>query len=135
MSEANRSLAKRWFQEVWNQRRAETVDELLPAHAVGHMEGTEIRGPGQFKAIRAALLDAFPDFHIVVEDTLAEGDHVVVRWRVSGTHGGAGLGFPATGQSVNFRGMTWMTFSNGMVTEGWDAWNQGALLQQLQSLS
>ena len=47
--------------------------------------------------------------------TAADGDHVVVRWRVRGTHLGAGLGMPATGRPVNFRGMTWLIFKDGVI--------------------
>ena len=48
MSHANRQLAQRWMQEVWNERRDATVDELLPAHAVGHAaDASRIRGPAE----------------------------------------------------------------------------------------
>ncbi len=133
MSETNRALAKRWMEEVWNERRTETIDELLAAHAIGHMEGGDVRGPADFKTARATLLDAFPDLRVTVEDTIAEGNHVVVRWRVTATHRGAGLGFAATHRAVEFRGLTWLTFERGILVEGWDAWNQGALLQSLRS--
>lgn len=132
MSDTNRGLAKRWFEEVWNERREETIDELLTPQSVGHMEGAETRGPAEFRQVRAMLLSAFPDLRIVVEDTVAEGDDVVVRWRVAGTHGGDGLGFKATQRPVQFRGLTWLRFANGKLVEGWDGWNQGALVQSLQ---
>ena len=133
MSEQNRMLAIRWFEEVWNQRRIATIDELMAPDATGYMEGADVRGPEDFKAVRATILGAFPDFRIVVEDTVAEGDHVVVRWRASGVHSGDDLGFPATGRAVTFRGITWMTFANGLVVKGWDAWNQGGLLESLRT--
>jgi steroid delta-isomerase-like uncharacterized protein len=132
MSEANRALAKRWMDEVWNQRREDTIDEMLMPNTLGHMEGAEIRGPAEFRQVRDMLLSAFPDLSIVVEDTVAEGNQVVVRWVVSGTHAGDGLGFRATQRPVDFRGITWLRFANGKLIEGWDAWNQGALLQSLQ---
>ena len=127
----NRHLAKRWFEEVWNQRRAETIDEILHADARGHMEGFETRGHADFKNVRAGLLEAFPDFSIVVEDMVAEGNNVVVRWRARGSHRGEGLGIPASNRTADFRGMTWLRFENGKLVEGWDAWNQGAVLQAL----
>ncbi len=135
MSDRNRALAIRWFEEIWNQRRTETLDELMAPNATGYMEGKEIHGPEDFKAMRAALLGAFPDIRLVVEDTVADGDHVVVRWRAIGTHGGDQLGFRASQLPVNFRGMTWMTFADSRVIKGWDSWNQGALFQTLQAAS
>ena len=47
----------------------------------------------------------------------ASGYHVVVRWRVRGTHKGEGLGLPPTNREVEFRGMTWMTFKDGVIVE------------------
>ncbi|MCA1582431.1 MAG: ester cyclase [Acidobacteria bacterium] len=132
MTDTNRDLALRWFREVWNERRNETIDELFAAHSVGHMEG----GDGtiaDFKSARAGLLEAFPDFSVEVEDTVAERDHVVVRWVATGTHPGRGLGIEATGRPVTFRGMTWLKFQDGKAVEGWDSWNLGGLLTTLRS--
>jgi steroid delta-isomerase-like uncharacterized protein len=134
MSEENRARARRWMDEVWNQRREDTIDEMLAVNALGHMEGAEVRGPAQFRQVRDQLIGAFPDLSIVVEDTVAEGDNVVVRWSVRGTHTGGTLGIEATRRPVDFRGITWFRFANGKLVEGWDAWNQGALLQSLQRI-
>jgi predicted ester cyclase len=62
----------------------------------------------------------------------ADGDHVFVRWRARGTHRGDCLGRPAIGRPVDFRGMTWLTFRNGLIVEGWDSWNLGELLESLK---
>ena len=133
MIERNRSLARRWFEEVWNRRLAATVDELLAPEAVGHMEGVEVVGPTVFHKVRSALLVAFPDLQITVEDTVAEGDNVVLRWRATGTHLGEGFGIRATRAAIDFRGMTWQRIVGGRIVEGWDAWNQGALIERLRA--
>jgi steroid delta-isomerase-like uncharacterized protein len=134
MSESrNAGLARRWFEEVWNERREATVGELMHPEAVGHLEGTEIRGPSEFLSARAALLAAFPDFGVNVDRIIAQGDDVAVRWSAKGTHRGESLGFPATNRPAAFRGITWLRFRDGKVVEGWDAWNQGKLLQELQA--
>lgn len=131
MSEQNRALATRWMDEVWNQRREETVGELLSPDAVGHIEGGEVRGAAAFLAYRAQLLSAFPDLRVTIEAMVSDGEIVVVRWRVDGTHHGEGLGFPGTGRTVSFDGITWMVFRDGLLVEGWDRWNQGALMTSL----
>ena len=129
--EINRALAVRWFHEVWVERRTETIDELFPPGSIGHTENGD-QGPAEFKAGREGLLNAFPDMHVEVEDTAADGDQVVVRWRARGTHRGDGLGMPPTNRKVDFRGMTWLTFRNGVIVEGWDSWNLGKLLESLK---
>jgi steroid delta-isomerase-like uncharacterized protein len=127
----NAALARRWFEEVWNQRRDATVTELLADPCEGHMEGGLVRGPREFLAARAALLGAFPDIRVVVEGTLAEGDEVAVRWSASGTHRGEHLGPSASGRPVSFRGISWLRFDRGRVVEGWDSWNLGKLMSEL----
>ncbi len=133
MSQANVATARRWFEEVWNQRRTETIDELLLPDSVGHLETGDVHGTEPFKVARAQLLSAIPDLHLVIEDTVAEGENVVVRWVVSGTHQGDGLGVDPTHQPVRIQGMTWLRFQDGHLIEGWDRWNLGGLIAQLQS--
>ena len=127
----NAVLARRWFEEVWNQRRDQTVVELLADPCEGHMEGGEVRGPRDFLMARATLLGAFPDLSVVVEGTLAEGDEVAIRWSASGTHRGDGLGPRASGRRIAFRGISWVRFRGGRIVEGWDSWNLGRLLSEL----
>jgi len=133
MANDYRMLATRWFEDNWNRRRDEVVDELLAPEAVGHMEGGDVHGRDEIRAVRAALLGAFPDLHLTIEDTLADGNQVAVRWRVDGTHRGDHFGFPASQRAVNFRGITWLRFEGDRLVEGWDAWNHGALMQALQA--
>src|SRR5262245_7709121 len=132
MSQAtNSQLARRWFDEVWNQRIESTVHELLHPNVVGHMEGLEVRSPDDFVQARAALLDGLPDLSVTIDAVISEGNDVVVRWSATGTHRGPGLGLAPSFRRAAFRGMSWMVFSEGRIVEGWDSWNQGLLLQQL----
>jgi steroid delta-isomerase-like uncharacterized protein len=131
MASANALLARRWFEEVWNKKRDETVTELLDPKIVGYMEGVDVRSPDDFLKARAGLLDGFPDLQVTVDDVVSEGDNVVVRWSASGTHKGAGLGIPPSKRRVSFRGMSWIVFANGRIVKGWDSWNLGQLFAQL----
>jgi steroid delta-isomerase-like uncharacterized protein len=136
MENENIRLARRWFEEVWNQRRTNTIDELLTDESVCHSESETLRGPQEFRdRNHAVFLSAFPDLRVTVEGVVGEGDDVVVRWVFTGTHGGDTLGFPSTGRSVSFRGMTWIRFSGGKMVEGWDCWNQSGLIQSLLDVS
>jgi hypothetical protein len=87
MSEANKALVRRWFEEVWNQGREETIDELFAAEGVGYGLGdTDVttRGPAEFKIFANNLRGALPDIHMTIEDIMAEGDKVTVRIAAEG---------------------------------------------------
>ena len=116
-------IARRWFDEVWNARREEMIDELMADESVGHVETGDVVGRNEFKKMRAMFLAAVPDLRIDVEDVVAEGERAAVRWRVTGTHTGDGFGFPGTGKAVAARGTTWLvqdtcTSTLTRVTEG-----------------
>src|SRR5687768_14404082 len=95
-----REIGRRWFEEVWNSRRDESVTELMAPDAYGHVEGGEYRGPEGFREMQSTLLNALPDVRIEIEDILAEGDRAAVRWRATGTHGGDAFGFPASKRPI-----------------------------------
>lgn len=127
-----REIGRRWFEEVWNARRDETVDELLTPDSYGHAEGGEYRGHEGFRQMRAVFLSALPDVSIEIEDILSEGDRAAVRWRARGTHTGEGFGFPGTNQTIDVRGTTWLRVHEGKVLEGWDTWNLGDMIGTLR---
>jgi steroid delta-isomerase-like uncharacterized protein len=126
-------VARRWFEEVWNGRSDDAIDELMDAESHGHVEGGEVRGPEGFRNMRNMFFSALPDVRIEIEDILASGERVAVRWRAVGTHTGEGFGFPATRQGVNVRGTTWLVIRDGKLIEGWDTWNLGGLLESLRA--
>jgi len=132
MSETNREKAFRWMESIWNHRQLEVIEELFAPEAIGHHEGAETHGPEAMQQYALMLFETFPDIRVEVEHGIEEGDHVAIRWTAQATHQGTGLGIPVTGAEVSFSGMTWFTFGeNGQIIEGWDSWNQGALVHQL----
>ena len=127
------NLARRWFEEVWNQRRTDTIDELLTDESVSHSDTGFLRGKQEFKdRTHTVFLSAFPDLRITVEAVVGDGDEVVVRWVFTGTHRGDTLGFPGTGRTISFRGMTWIRFLGDKLIAGWDCGNQAGLIQSLR---
>lgn len=132
MSDDNLALVRRWFDEVWNQRRGQTIDELLASGSVCHTDDGPITGPEEFRARQhVPFLAAFPDLRVDVEDGVVQGDHVVVRWTATGTHTGDGLGFPPTGRAASFRGITWIRIGDGRFQEGWQHSNIPDVLRSL----
>lgn len=133
MSEAqNAVLARRVIDEAFNNKRSEAVRELLHPKTVGHLEGFEVRGPEGFLPAWASILGAFPDLKVIIQDLLAQGDSVAVRWTASGMHTGPHLGMAPSMKLVAFRGITWFRFSEGKIIEWWESWNQGRLFSELQ---
>jgi steroid delta-isomerase-like uncharacterized protein len=131
----NVALMKRWYREVWAQRKNETIYELLAADAVvsGHI-GTEIRGPEEFAKYADQIRKAFPNTEVVVEDAFAVDDKVAVRWSATMTHTGEGMGEP-TGKPVKITGMTIARIVDGKIVEGWDNWDKLGMLEQIGAYS
>jgi steroid delta-isomerase-like uncharacterized protein len=77
------------------------------------------------------FLAAFPDLNITVEDLIAEGDRVVARWTLRGTHQGASLGMPPTGKQVTMPGISVVRLAGGKSAEQWVIHDQLGMLQQL----
>jgi len=129
----NADRARRWYAEVWAPGGEATVRELMAPDAVGQMEGADVDGPDAFLEERNRLLQVFPDLKITVDDVIEAGEKVAIRWRVTATHLGDGLGIPPTKRPVAIRGMTWMEFRSGRMVRGWDSWNLGGMLQTLMA--
>jgi steroid delta-isomerase-like uncharacterized protein len=130
-----RALARRWFDQVWNEKNADTIEEMVAPACVIHglsEEGLVLRGPAQFRRFYEPFRAAFPDIHIVVEDVLVEGSQTAVRIRGTGTHTGDGLGIRPTGRRVNVTGIIWIRWDDsGRIAEGWNEFDAAGLLRQL----
>jgi steroid delta-isomerase-like uncharacterized protein len=137
MSEVNKTLVRRWFEEVWNQGREETIDELFALNGVGYGLGdtdVPLRGPAGFKPFVRNLRGALPDIHMSIEDIMADDDKVTVRLDVQGTHKGGHLGVAATGRQIRIAGVVIVRIANGQIVEGWNSWDQLGLLRQIGAL-
>lgn len=138
MSEENKALLRRWFEEVWNKGRAEAIDELFAADGTAHglvdAGGESLRGPTGFRPFYQKLRDALPDTEVVVEDMVAEGDKVAARCTVRGTHLGDTLGVAASGRAVEFTGICIVRLRDGQIVEAWNNFDFMAMFQQLGAL-
>src|SRR2546430_1709017 len=75
--------------------------------------------------------DGVTDLRVEVEDVIAQGDQLVVRWNASGMHTGGGLGVAPTGRAVAFRGLSWIRTRDGKLLEGWQCSNIPEVLRGL----
>jgi predicted ester cyclase len=135
MSEANKILARRWWEEVWNQKSEAAIDELFAADGKswGFPEPDScLIGPEAFKPLHRTFCGAFPDLRVTIEEVIAEGDRVAVRFKVEMTHLGDHLGPAATGRRVKQFGMAFLRVRDGKFVEGWNAIDMNYLYKQLQ---
>jgi steroid delta-isomerase-like uncharacterized protein len=139
MSEENKQLLRRWFDEVWNKGRAETIEELFDengiAHGLSDDPSSPIKGPKDFKPFHTLFRDAFPNMMIVIEDMVAEGDKVAARCSVRGKHEGEFLGRDATQAPVEFTGITIVRIDNGKIVEAWNNFDFMTLHKQVGLLA
>jgi steroid delta-isomerase-like uncharacterized protein len=132
--EENIQLMRRWFREVWNEGKTETVHELMSPNGVARgnsVGGADIHGPEEFAHFVGNIRAAFSNIDMKVEDAFGTADKVVVRWSAKMTHSGDGLGMPATGKPVLLSGISVARIINGKIVEGWDNWDQLGMLEQI----
>lgn len=122
--EQNKMLVHRWFEEVWNQSRRETIFELLTEDGVLHDGPRDIRGSGEFARFHDALRSQFSDFHFTPIVTLAEDERVCVHWSCSMTH-------TSTRKPLHLSGTSVVRIENGRFAEGWQNWDAAHLYTQL----
>jgi len=134
-TEANKALARRVFEEVFNQMNLDLVDEIFAADYVGHVPpNPDVHGPEGFKQFSAMLSAGFPDSHYTIEGMIAEGDKVTIRWTALGTHQGEFMGIPPTGNRVTTAGITIYRIANGLIEEDWTNANFLGLFQQIGAI-
>ena len=131
MSEENKTLARRSWEFV-NQHNPDLIEEFYPPEFVWHEPDRDIRGYEQAKQFVSSFFEAFPDMSISVEDVLGEGDQVVSRYTIRGTHQGETEDFgPPTGRQMELEGITIHRFEDGKIVEEWERYDNLSVLQQL----
>ena len=132
MTDLDRNVPIRWFEEVWNGGRRAAIAEMLAPDAILHEGGTDCVGPEGFYPFYDRLTAAFSDFRVTIQDTLSEGDKVCVRWTCTCQHTGDGMGTPATQRTVHVTGISIMRIANGQMVEGWQSWDMLGMMEQIQ---
>ena len=131
-TEKNKALTRRHFEEDWNQGKLDVIDEIFATDYVGHQPGgTDIQGPEGLKQFVTMGRTAFPDIQFTVEDQIAEGDKVVIRWTLTGTHKGEYMGIPPTGVQVRVTGISFFRIAGGKIVERWLNRDALGMMQQL----
>ena len=138
MSEENKEILRRWFDEVWNNGRAEVIEELFDENGIAHGLSDDpsqpIKGPRDYRPFYEVFRQAFPNIRIHIEDMIAEGDKVAARCSVRGKHEGHFMGREATQSPVEFSGMTIVRIKNGKIVEAWNNFDLLTMNKQLGDL-
>jgi len=133
----NKARARRVFDEVWSQGKLDLTEELLSPDFVGRPGGfgKPFKGPAGAREFLGRFREGFPDMTFSVEEMVAEGDHVAIRWTGAGTHEGDFMGFEPTERRVTFGGMTFLRFArDGAIVEGWTQIDAIGLLRAVGAL-
>jgi steroid delta-isomerase-like uncharacterized protein len=136
MSDAKK-VSRRIFEEVWNDRNIAAIDELMAADYVHHDPQSPKFSNGRegYKQLVAYYLNAFPDAHFTIDQEIQDGDSVVTRWTVNGTHRGDLPTLPASDKTFSVTGITVARLQDGKFVESWNNWDALGLMQQLGSTS
>ena len=134
-TEDNKATVRRLTEEGWNQGNVAVFDELTAPNWVYHDPGfPDVRTLEDYKSWVTETRGAFPDLHFTIEDLVAEGDQVVVRWTARGTNTGdivTPMPRPATGKQVTMTGIAIARLANDKFVEIWHQLDTLGLLQQL----
>jgi steroid delta-isomerase-like uncharacterized protein len=136
VEEQNKALVRRWFDEVMGQGKIDTLDaicaECSPNFIV--IKGALDPAPTGMEGLRQLVRgfrEAYPDMKFTIEDQIAEGDKVVTRVTVRGTHQGEVFGIPPTGKPFEISGTSIWEVKHGLLIQEWVNWDSLGLLRQL----
>jgi steroid delta-isomerase-like uncharacterized protein len=115
--EANKDIARRYFEEFVNERRLDVLEELVAPDAVdetrAYSGGTGDRD--DFRQHALWLWESVQDVKATITDLIAEDDRVVVYWRIEGIHQGTIFGVPGTGKAFTGNSISTITIQDGKV--------------------
>ena len=120
--EENKTLVRRDFEEIWIKGNLDVIDEIYDANFVKYSndDKPKVHGPEELKQTATVHRTTFPDMQFAIEDMVAEGDKVAVRWTFTGTHKGKlVVGIPPTGLQATMTGIAIYRITGGKIMEIW----------------
>src|SRR5688572_1447845 len=129
--EEHKAIARRFFEEVWNQQKLEAIDDIFAATVMLNGQPVARDAIRQLVTARRA---AFPDIQVTVEDQVAEGNKVSTRRTWQATHQGPYRGIAATGKRVKWTQISIVRLVEGRIVEDWPVADELSILQQLGRL-
>jgi len=114
-----------------DERNLDEAFELYALDYIYHGPTGDIRGRDGIRGLWEEFLDGFPDLKSTVLDTISEGNKVVLRWRIEGTHTREFLGVPPSGNEITLDVTVIFRIENGQLVEAWDQWDRLGLMRQI----
>ena len=134
--EANKALVRRYYDELWNRRAIDKIDEILTPDVTFHGSlGMSATGHQGFIAYAETVRAAFPDFHNTIEELVAEETKLVACLTYRGTHQGTLFDVPPTGRTIEYAGMALFLFRDGLISHLWVLGDRLSLLRQLGAVA
>jgi steroid delta-isomerase-like uncharacterized protein len=132
MLETEKAAIRRIYDEVWNKKNLEALDEIAAPNLVTHDAPAGLpAGVEGWKTYFGMILKAFPDTKFTIEDQIGEGSKVVTRWSTTGTQTGEFMGNPPSGKKISITGIEIDRFANGKIVEDWSEFDQMSLMTQI----
>ena len=130
--EQNKALARRWSEEVWGKGNLATIDELFATNFVFNYAPPGVSPDREgYKQTVTNMCAPFADIRGTIEDMVAEGDKVVVRWTWRGIHKGEYMGVAPTGKQATITGINILRIVGGKIVEEWGEMDMLGMMQQL----
>jgi steroid delta-isomerase-like uncharacterized protein len=130
-TETNKAIVRRYIDQILNNQRLDLIDEFFVDNVELHGVGPGITGRKALVEFYTMFGSAFPDWHTTIDEMLAEGDKVVVRYTATSTHLGEFRGIPATGKTYTQYTIVIFRLTNGKIVEGWLQTDMLSMMQQL----
>ncbi|MGR9105467.1 MAG: ester cyclase [Gammaproteobacteria bacterium] len=132
MSEQNKHIVRRALEEIWQQGHVASIEAFYAKDFFNHTLASDQEHSLEMeKQIITRFREAFPDFRVIIDDLLADGDKVIVRGNWQGTHEGEFMGAAATGKKITVSEIAIFRLANGKIAELWANTDQLNFLHQL----
>jgi steroid delta-isomerase-like uncharacterized protein len=133
-AQENKAIARQVYEAI-NRKNLDTLDEVVASDMTDHdPDPGQATGLEGVKQLLSSLHSAFPDYHVDVEDMVAEEDKVVARLSTSGTHQGEFMGIAPTGNRVEVSGIEILRIAEGKIVELWANFDDLGRMRQLGAI-
>jgi predicted ester cyclase len=132
----NKEICERFFLELHNKNNYNIIDELVDPYVISH-DPFPGQAPGAIglKDTMRMFREAFPDLHVIIKDMLGEGDRVMTRLTVTGTHDGKFMGASPTHNEITYDEVIVLRIANGKIVEHWAVADALSLMQGIGAMA